>query len=112
MGDHVASLGRMLALGPRRLLPGHGEPVEDGAARLRFLLAHRREREAEVLAALALGPASAPAIADRNYSGLPEPLRRVAARNVLAHLIDLRRRGLAEAPAPLRADAPFRLASP
>lgn len=112
MGDYVASLWRLIGLGPRALLPGHGEPVEDGAERLRALLAHRREREAEVLAALARGPASAPGIAGRLYAGLPSALLRAAERNVLAHLVDLDRRGVAVAARPLAADSPFRLREP
>jgi glyoxylase-like metal-dependent hydrolase (beta-lactamase superfamily II) len=44
MDDYMASLRRLLALGPRSLWPGHGEPVADGAARLRDLLAHRLAR--------------------------------------------------------------------
>jgi hydroxyacylglutathione hydrolase len=109
MGDYVASLERLIGLGPRVLLPGHGEPVRDGLSRLRRLLAHRHDREAEVLAALAGGPASAGEIAAKVYAGLPEALLRAAERNVLAHLIDLDRRGAAEGPRPLTADAAFRL---
>lgn len=109
MGDYVASLERLIGLGPRVLLPGHGEVVRDGLSRLHRLLAHRRDREAEVLAALAQGPATAGAIAARVYTGLPEALLRAAERNVLAHLIDLDRRGVAEGPRPLAADATFRL---
>lgn len=97
MGDYVASLERLLALGQRRLFPGHGVPVEDGARRLRDLLAHRRAREAEVLAALEGGPTDAGTIAERLYTSLPASLHRAAARNVLAHLLDLRRRGLVTA---------------
>ncbi len=109
MGDYVASLERLIGLGPRVLLPGHGEPVRDGLLRLQRLLAHRREREAEVLAALARGPASAGEIAAEVYAGLPEALLRAAERNVLAHLIDLDRRGVAAGPRPLRPDVAFRL---
>jgi hydroxyacylglutathione hydrolase len=109
MGDYVTSLERLIGLGPRVLLPGHGEAVRDGLSRLHRLLAHRREREAEVLAALTRGPASAGEIAARVYAGLPDTLLRAAARNVLAHLVDLDRRGVAEGPRPLKADAAFRL---
>jgi len=33
-GEHLASIARIAALEPRALLPGHGRPVEHGAARL------------------------------------------------------------------------------
>ncbi len=93
-GDYVASLERLTALGPRVLLPGHGTPVTDGAVRLLRLREHRLKREAEVLAALEPGPAAARAITAAVYAGLPTNVLRAAERNVLAHLIDLSRRGL------------------
>ncbi len=108
MGDYMNSLRALLALGPRRLLPGHGDPVVDGAARLRNLLAHREAREAEVLRALEAGPTTAEAPAERLYAGLAAPLRRAAGRNVLAHLLALARQGLAVPEEPLREDAVFR----
>ena len=94
MGDYVESLRKLIALGDRRLLPGHGKVVEDGTTRLSALLEHRLAREAEVLAALNLGPGTAGDLADMIYAGLPEALLRAARRNVLAHLIDLARRGV------------------
>lgn len=108
MGDYMESLERLIALGPRSLWPGHGEPVPDGAARLRALLEHRRAREAEVLGRLEKGPATAAAIAEAIYAAVPAPLRRAAERNVLAHLIDLSRRGLAAPEGPIAEAAAFR----
>jgi glyoxylase-like metal-dependent hydrolase (beta-lactamase superfamily II) len=108
MGDYVDSLDRLVALGPRSLWPGHGEPVPDGASRLRGLLDHRQARGAEVLAALGDGPADAERIAAGIYRRVPAPLRRAAARNVLAHLLDLARRGLVEPLGPWGPDVPFR----
>src|SRR5699024_4061472 len=57
--DYMRSLERVSALRPRRLLPAHGVPVEDPAARVAELAAHRRMRTAEILTALADGPADA-----------------------------------------------------
>jgi glyoxylase-like metal-dependent hydrolase (beta-lactamase superfamily II) len=112
MGDYVASLTRLLALGPRSLWPGHGAPVEDGAGRLRALLAHRREREAAVLDALAQGPATAEEMLDAIYRALPSGLRGAARRNLLAHLVDLSRRGLAAPVGELSESAAFRRVDP
>lgn len=94
MEDYLLSLERLIALGPRSLWPGHGEPVRDGPARLRALLEHRLAREAEVLAALRPGPGTAATIAAALYADLPPPLGRAARGNVLAHLLHLARRGL------------------
>lgn len=108
MGDYIGSLRRLLALGPRSLWPGHGEPVADGAARLGMLLEHRLQREREVIDALTEGPATARGIADRIYSGLPDPLRRAAERNVLAHLLHLAREGVVAPEGSLSAAVAFR----
>ena len=47
-----ASCTRLAAVSPARLLPGHGAPVADPRARIRWLLAHRDAREAAILKVL------------------------------------------------------------
>jgi hydroxyacylglutathione hydrolase len=107
MGAYMASLDRLIARGPVRLLPGHGGPVADGAARLAALRDHRRAREAAIRAALAAGAHTPAAIVAAVYADVPPALHPAALRNVLAHLIDLVQRDLAEAPEGLAPDAPF-----
>lgn len=98
LAAYRASLGRLRALGPTRLLPGHGAPVEDGIARIDTLLAHRAAREAAIRAALASGARTLPALVAAVYAAdTPAPLLPGAARNVLAHLLDLAERGLVRA---------------
>ena len=94
MTAYMTSLARLLALAPQTLLPGHGALVADAPRRLTDLLAHRRMREAQVLAALARGPAPAGALARAIYSDLAPALLPAATRNVLAHLLDLQDRKL------------------
>lgn len=103
--DYLRSLQRVTRLAPRRLLPAHGDPVEDPAARIAFLTAHRHSRTASILAALQDGPSTARELADRLYD-VPANLRPAAARNVLAHLLALEGIGAVAAPE-LRPDAPF-----
>ena len=95
MGAYMASLDKLAARRWSRMLPGHGEAVEDVAARLADLAAHRRMREAQVLAALAQSPGTAAELAARIYTDTPTALLPAAARNVLAHLIDLTERNIA-----------------
>ncbi len=83
------SLARLAALGAAELLPGHGDRVTDPAARIAELLAHRRMREAAILAALAAGASTIPEIAARVYADTPGALHPAAHRNILAHLLDL-----------------------
>lgn len=94
--DFMTSLDRLEALGPTRLFPGHGAPVADGLARIRALRDHRKGREAAVLAALAEGGARLDALVARVYADVPAAMHPAAARNLLAHLIDLAHRGFLE----------------
>lgn len=110
MGAYMASLDRLAALGARRLYSGHGDPVADPAARIAELIAHRRAREAAILEALARGPADAATLARTVYTDTPAPLIPAAARNVLAHLLDLAERSLIRPESPLSARSRFRLA--
>ena len=93
MGAYMASLHKLAKRTWRRFLPGHGQAVEDPAARLAELIAHRVGREASVLTALAQGPATASALTKTIYTDLVPTLHGAAMRNVLAHLIDLQSRG-------------------
>lgn len=94
VGQYLASLDRLAGLGARVAHSGHGPDIADPAARITELATHRRQREAEVLAALAEAPGDAAGLAARIYTGTPPALLRAAARNVLAHLVDLSERGL------------------
>jgi glyoxylase-like metal-dependent hydrolase (beta-lactamase superfamily II) len=88
---YVASIRRVLELEPARLLPAHGPVIDKPATLLRIYLAHRREREEQVLAALGAGATSPESIVARVYSGLGEPLVAMARESVLAHLLKLQR---------------------
>jgi hydroxyacylglutathione hydrolase len=103
----MATSARLRARGDRVFHPGHGAPVSDPAARLDWLMEHRRSREAEILDTLATGPATVAEIALRVYAALPPEMRPAAERNVLAHLIDLHARGEVAAMPGLTASARF-----
>jgi glyoxylase-like metal-dependent hydrolase (beta-lactamase superfamily II) len=49
--QYLASLRRVLDLGPRRLLPAHGAAIDDPGAVIERYLAHRAEREVQIVAA-------------------------------------------------------------
>ncbi len=94
--DFMASLARLERLGAIRLFPGHGDPVVDGQERIRALRAHRLAREAQVRAALRPEWQSLSALLPQVYRDVEPALFPAAARNLLAHLIDLAARGLAQ----------------
>jgi len=89
LGAFRRSCERLLARGSKRLFPGHGDPVDDGAARIHWLLEHRALRENQILDALGPGPATPRALTEAIYHDTPTSLWPAASRNVLAHLIDL-----------------------
>ncbi|NBZ87444.1 MBL fold metallo-hydrolase [Stagnihabitans tardus] len=95
MAAYRASLARLASERWRLMLPGHGPEIPDPAARLAFLMAHRNDREAQVLDALRAGPALALDLVPRLYPGLDPALTRAAAGNVLAHLLQLEEEGRA-----------------
>lgn len=109
-GDLTAfmdSLELLAGRSDRLYLPGHGAPLPEPAAMIDHQRAHRRARETQILDALGAGPEQAVALARRIYTDIPPPLLPAAARNVLAHLIDLARRGLVSAEGGLSERARF-----
>jgi glyoxylase-like metal-dependent hydrolase (beta-lactamase superfamily II) len=95
MAAYVASLERILALDPLRILPAHGPVIDAPVSLLRRYIAHRREREEQVVAALRLGLADVDAIVRRIYRDLPDALVARARDSVTAHLHKLERDGRA-----------------
>lgn len=89
MGDYLAQLRRVQALGVDRLLPGHGDPIDDPASSIQHHLDHRAARSEKVLAALvAAGPAGATCadLVAAAYTDVPESLHPVALYSVWATL--------------------------
>lgn len=107
MADYMASLRNLSQTRWSRLLPGHGEPVEDPASRIAWLLRHREDRAAQILAALQDGPADARTLARRIYAELAPHLIEAARANVLAHLIDFTKKQRVTTDRPLDPDSVF-----
>ena len=95
LGQYLASLERLLALEPRRLLPAHGPVIDDPRAVLTQLSRASPQREQQVLDALRAGHATVEAIAESIYDGLAPALMPAARENVRAHLEKLRTDGAA-----------------
>ncbi|MGH7704377.1 MAG: MBL fold metallo-hydrolase [Candidatus Dormibacteria bacterium] len=95
MAAYLESLERTRGLGASRLLPGHGEPIEDAEAAIRELVAHRLAREQQILGLLRRGPATAPELVPAVYPGYPDAVLKMAAGTLQAHLEKLEREGRA-----------------
>lgn len=89
MAAYCAALERLQSASWTRFLPGHGDPIPDPEHRLQALLAHRRQRETQILALLAETSADAGSLTTRLYHDVTPALLPAARRNVLAHLLDL-----------------------
>ena len=87
--DFMASTKMLIGRSDRVFYPGHGAPIFDPASRARWLLEHRRQREASILQALVEGASDIAAITARIYTDVRPALLHAAERNVFAHLIDL-----------------------
>jgi glyoxylase-like metal-dependent hydrolase (beta-lactamase superfamily II) len=83
---YLLSLAHVLALGPQRLLPAHGAIIEQPERLLRGFIAHREEREQQVLSALRDGLTSADTILERVYPGVRPALVPFARDTVVSHL--------------------------
>lgn len=93
MGLYLDSLRRLRALGARVLYPAHGPPIGDPARFIDDYVAHRLEREAKVLAAVAAGAAPLEDLVPRAYTDVKPELYPFAARSLLAHLQKLEQDG-------------------
>ena len=96
LGDYLSSLERTADLGLRVVFPGHGEPIEDPAARAREIVEHHRERLDVVEGALADGPKSGFEMSIAVFGAdLSPQQRRFAVAEALSHLERLVREGRA-----------------
>lgn len=94
MGDYMRSLDRLYQRRDRIYYPAHGEPIANPHQFVRSMIGHRRQRERQILKLLGEDAGSIPALVARMYAGLDPRLVGAAGRSVLAHLLDLERRGL------------------
>ena len=106
--DFIASCRKLQQLGAAVFHSGHGAPITDPGARLEWLISHRLSRETAILEQLADGPATPEVLTRRIYTDTPSALMPAARRNVLAHLVDLTVRHLAEPIHELSENAEFR----
>ena len=86
MVAYMASLARLQALELELIAPGHGPLITDPAAKLDQYVAHRVERERQVLAALADGLRDRDELLDRVWPAVSAELRPGAAGTLAATL--------------------------
>jgi glyoxylase-like metal-dependent hydrolase (beta-lactamase superfamily II) len=107
MSNYMASLQKLYDRTDRVYYPAHGPQVDKPQQLVRGMMGHRRQRERQILRLLGEGPVPVEDMVPRMYQAVDRALWPAAGRSVLAHLIDLERRGLAA-----RADEVWSLAAP
>lgn len=86
LGDYLASLERLRALGPIPVLPGHGPVLPDCARAAAGYLAHRHERLDQVRRALATGATTPMEVVEVVYADVDRAVWPAAEATVRAQL--------------------------
>ncbi len=110
MTDYMESLERVKARDFDVLWPTHGPPIREVTPFIEAYAAHRRAREAQVLAAVGEGYERIVDMVPKLYADVDPRLHPAAARSVLGHMIDLVRRGKVATDGPASIDSRYRLA--
>jgi glyoxylase-like metal-dependent hydrolase (beta-lactamase superfamily II) len=111
MTDYMESLERVKARDFDVLWPTHGPPIREVTPFIAAYAAHRRAREAQVLAAVGEGYERIVDMVPKLYADVDPRLHPAAARSVLGHMIDLVRRGKVATDGPASIDSRYRLAT-
>ena len=93
MTAYMQSLERIRERHFAAIWPTHGPPIREVDAFLDAYIAHRRARESQILEGLAQGPARIGELVPRLYADVDPRLHPAAGWSMLAHMIDLVRRG-------------------
>jgi glyoxylase-like metal-dependent hydrolase (beta-lactamase superfamily II) len=96
MAVYMRSLDKLRQREDRIYYPAHGDPVTKPNQYVRHLIGHRLQRERQILTLIRNKPRPIPDIVANAYPGLDPRLVPAAGGSVLAHLVDLQRRGLVE----------------
>ena len=96
MAAYMQSLDKLRRRDDRIYYPAHGPPVTNPQQYVRHLLGHRMQREKQILRLVGEQAREVPDIVANAYPGLDPRLLAAAGGSVLAHLVDLERRGLVE----------------
>ncbi|MGV3555582.1 MAG: MBL fold metallo-hydrolase [Croceibacterium sp.] len=94
MAAYMASLDKLRAREDRVYYPAHGPAVNNPRQLVRGMIGHRRQRERQIVRLLGERPQEIAAMVPVMYKGVSEFLWPAAGLSVLAHLLDLERRGM------------------
>jgi glyoxylase-like metal-dependent hydrolase (beta-lactamase superfamily II) len=93
MTQYMTSLQKLYEREDTAYFPAHGPQVDKPRQLVRGMIGHRRQRENQILKQLEQGVGLVSDMVPQMYKGVDERLWPAAERSVLAHLVDLERRG-------------------
>ena len=96
MGYYMMSLEKLRSRDDAVYYPAHGPAVTNPQQLVRGMIGHRMQRERQILKRLDAGDRTIPEIVAAAYPGLDPRLVPAAGGSVMAHLMDLERRGMVE----------------
>ncbi len=94
MADYMRSLALLMDRDDLVYHSAHGAPIENPRRLVRGMMGHRKQREGQILRLVEKGVSAIPEMVPHMYKGVDQRLWPAAGRSVLAHLIDLRDRGV------------------
>jgi glyoxylase-like metal-dependent hydrolase (beta-lactamase superfamily II) len=95
MTAYMESLTKLYERSDEVYFPAHGAQVDKTRQFVRGMIGHRRQRENQILRLMGEGVVRIPDMVPQMYKGVDQRLWPAAERSVLAHLIDLERKGRA-----------------
>ena len=105
LATYLHSLALLETITGGALYPGHGPPSLDSRGLVQKQIAHRKQREVQLLEALGSVPLTPDDLVRRVYADLPEALHPLAKRSLMSGLVKLSEEGRIE-----QSDSGFRLA--
>lgn len=111
MAAYMDSLDKLLTRGETTYYPGHGGPIEDPKPFVEAFIAHRDEREKQILECLERDLHTIPAMVEVMYANVAKELHRAAGRSVLSHLLHMHEKAIVATDDPVPGpDSSYRLA--
>ncbi len=93
LGPYMRSLERLRGISFDRLYPGHGPEIDNPSEVIDWYIAHRHQREQEILSALGRGASTVGEVVELVYTEVASNLYPLAATSVSAHLRKLAEEG-------------------
>ena len=91
--------------------PTHGPRIPEPISFTRSLIAHRQDREQQILNCLSEGPMAIPDLVMKMYVDTPHILYMAAGQSVYSHLVHMVQKGMVETEGAPSADGIYRLGS-